>query len=335
MFRYSNIVGVPLLLCGLVVAGHSQITTVQSINSTLQAQEPVRATITPATGEQLQDLRIGKGDLLHITMLGMQDTSADARSLSSGDNSLDLRVSSSGDISFPPLGLVRVMGLTTAEAERFIERQLVERGYYREPQISIFQKEYASQGVSVLGEVKTPGVYPVYADRHLLDVLSQAGGLTPTAGRSVTVFRAGDPKPMIVTLTKDPAQNADSNILVSPGDTIMVSTAGIVYVVGNVNKPGGFVLADGDITSLQALALAGGQSPLAALNSAQIIRQVNGTREQIPIALNKILEGREKDVTLHAQDILFVPNSKAKDAASRTIQAIMQAAVGVAIYRRP
>src|SRR5712664_678515 len=269
-----------------------------------------------------QDLHIGIGDLLQVTMFGTQDFNA------------DFRVSSSGDISLPPLGLVHVAGSSTSEAEKLIERQLVEGGFYREPRVSVFEKEYVTQGVSILGEVKNPGVYPLLADRHLLDLLSQAGGLTPNASKTVSVTHAGHNTPSVVTLSPNPELAATSNPAILTGDTIVVATAGVVYVIGDVNKPGGYPMTDNQITVLQALALAGGNSPMAALDRAQIVRQVKGARESLPISVKKILDGRNKDIRLQSEDILFIPGSAGKTAATRSIEAILQAAVGVAVYRR-
>jgi len=269
-----------------------------------------------------QDLHIGIGDLLQITMFGTQDFNA------------DLRVSASGDISLPPLGVVHVEGLSTSKAEELIERQLVEGGFYREPRVSVFEKEYATQGVSILGEVKNPGVYPLLADRPLLDLLSQAGGLTANASKTISVTHRAQSRPSVVTLSRDPELAVASNPTILPGDTIVVATAGVVYVIGEVNKPGGFVMNDNQLTVLQALALAGGNSPMAALDRAQIVRQVKGAREAVHISLKRILNGRDKDVRLQPEDILFVPGSTGKNAISHGVQAILQAAVGVAVYRR-
>src|SRR5258708_34094251 len=198
-----------------------------------------------ATGK-LQDLHIGIGDLLQVTMFGTQDFNA------------DFRVSSSGNISLPPLGLVHVAGMSTSEAEKSIERQLVEGGFYGDPRVSVSEKEYVTQGVSILGEVKNPGVYPLLADRHLLDLLSQAGGLTPNASKAVSITHAGQNTPSVVTLSPNPHLPTTSNPPSLTGDTIVVATAGLVYVIGNVNKPGGYPMTDSQITVLQPLALAGG-----------------------------------------------------------------------------
>src|SRR5260370_5774701 len=152
-----------------------------------------------AAAGKLQALHIGIGDLLQVTMFGALDCSA------------DFSVSSSGDISLPPLGLVHVAGMSTSEAEKSIERQLVEGGFYREPRVSVFEKEYVTQGVSILGEVKNPGVYPMLADRHLLDLLSQAGGLTPNASKTVSVTHASQNTPRVLTLSPQPYPAAPPN----------------------------------------------------------------------------------------------------------------------------
>jgi polysaccharide export outer membrane protein len=312
----------------LLILVFASIASSAQIASAPLASEPVNApSMTPngsppgTAAGKFHDLRIGIGDLLQITMFGTQDFNS------------DFRVSPSGDISLPPLGTVHVAGLSTSEAERSIEDQLREGGFYREPRISVFQKEYATQGVSILGEVKNPGVYPLLADRHLLDLLSQAGGLTPNASKTISVTHVGASTPSVVTLSKDPELAATSNPAILPGDTVVVATAGVVYVIGDVNKPGGFVIND-NLTVLQALALAGGNTPMAALDKAQVVRQVKGTRESVPISLKRILNGRDKDIRLQPEDILFIPSSAGKNAVSRSMQAILQAAVGVAIYRR-
>src|SRR6267154_3279299 len=313
----------------LLILAFAPIASSAQIASAPLASEPVNApSMTPngsppgTAAGKFHDLRIGIGDLLQITMFGTQDFNS------------DFRVSPSGDISLPPLGIVHVAGLSTSEAERLIEDQLREGGFYREPRVSVFEKEYATQGVSILGEVKNPGVYALLADRHLLDLLSQAGGLTPNASRTISVTHAGQSTPSVVTLSQDPELAATSNPAILPGDTVVVATAGLVYVIGDVNKPGGYPMTDNQITVLQALALAGGNSPMAALDRAQIVRQVNGAREAVRVSVKKILEGRNKDIRLEPQDILFIPGSTGKNAATRSVEAILQAAVGVAIYRR-
>ncbi len=269
-------------------------------------------------------LRIDSGDLVEISVYGVPELKQ------------DLRVNAAGDISLPLVGLVRVAGLTSEEAQTRIEKRLLEAGLLNEPHVSVFIKEYATQGISVLGEVERPGIYPLLGTRRLFDALSAAGGLTAKAGRVVTITRRDRPRePILVTLSRDPSTVLEANLEVSPGDTIIVSKAGVVYVVGEVAKPSGFVMDRNDnLTVLQAIALAEGAKTTAALDRTKLIRRNANGYEEIPIPLKKILEARAPDVVLQAEDIVFVPTSFGKSAGKRSLEAIIQIATGVAIFRR-
>lgn len=127
------------------------------------------------------------------------------------------------------------------------------------------------------------------------------------------------------------------NILVYPGDIVKVTRAGIVYVVGEVKKPGGFVLkTNEDISVLQALALAEGLTSVAAKGRARIIRteEGGGERVEIPLDLGKILDGSQPDPTLQAKDIVFVPNSAARRGFYRAAEAAVSIVTGVIVWRR-
>jgi polysaccharide biosynthesis/export protein len=178
-------------------------------------------------------------------------------------------------------------------------------------------------------------VYPLLGARRLFDALSSAGGTTQKAGKLVSITRRDNPnEPILIALSSDPQIAAKTNVDVFPGDTIVVSKAGIVYVVGEVGRPSGFVMENNEsLTVLQALALAGGLGRNAALNDAKIIRKTNEGRKEVPIALKKILEAKSgfPDVAMQAEDILFVPASAGKSAARRTMEAIIQISTGVAI----
>ncbi len=133
-------------------------------------------------------------------------------------------------------------------------------------------------------------------------------------------------------------ESADStlNVPVRPGDIVKVARAGIVYVVGEVQKPGGFVLQNNEnISVLQALALAEGPTHTSAISRARIIRSdpATGKRTEIPMNLGKIFSGRKPDTFLQPKDIVFVPNSAAKSVLYRGSQAALQTATGAAIYR--
>jgi polysaccharide export outer membrane protein len=264
---------------------------------------------------------IGGGDLLQVTVYG-------------ADFDCQVRVSESGEISLPLLGTIKIGGLTIEQAEQTVGRQLAEKGYFNNPQVSIFDKEYATQGISVLGEVQKPGIYPLVGARTLFDAISAAGGTTEKAGTSVTITHRNHPDaPQSVPLSYVGKSSMNSNVHLLPGDTVVVSKAGIVYVVGDVHKPSGILIQNSRITALQAVAMAEGTNPTAALNSAKLIRKTPQGIQEIPLPLKKILSAKAPDQPLQPDDILFVPTSTAKAATRRGLEAIIQAATGAVIYR--
>ncbi len=271
-----------------------------------------------------RDLRIGAGDLLEVSLYGMPDFKT------------DVRVSSGGEISLPMLGTVSVRGLSVEQGATLIERNLSEKGIFNDPHITVFVKEYATQGISVLGEVQKPGIYPLLGERNLYDAISSAGGTTPKAGRFVMVTRRNDPQhPLQVPLLSG-ADSMKNNVTVEPGDTIVVSKAGVVYVVGDVHQPGGFVMENGnDITVLKAIALAQGTNPNAKLDGARVIRKTAEGPQDVPLSLKKIMAAQAPDIQLQADDVVFVPGSAAKSATKRGVEAILQMATGIAIWRVP
>lgn len=287
------------------------------VNDSLPA-EPT----TPA--QATSEIRVGAGDLLSIKVFGVQDLSQ------------EVRVSSVGEIGMPLVGSLHVSGLTQDEVATLIETKLKDGGFLRNPEVSVFTREYATQGVSVLGEVNKPGVYPILGSRNLFDVLSLAGGTTIRAGRSVSITRRDRPdQPVSVKLSDNAVESATANIPVQPGDTVVVSKAGVVYVVGDVAKPSGFTMENNErMTVLQALAMAGGANTTASLNGSRVIRQAPDGLKEIPIPLKQILTAKADDSPLLPGDVLFVPRSAGKSAARRGAEAILQITTGVAVYRR-
>ncbi len=264
---------------------------------------------------------IGAGDLLKVSILGAPESDQ------------EVRVSADGNAFFNFIGAIHVAGLTTEQAQATIAKALVAGGFYTQPQVSVFEKEYATQGVSVLGEVWKPGVYPLLGSRTLFDVLSLAGGTTPKAGRLVSITHRDNPQlPVNVSLSNDIAKSARSNVDIYPGDIVLVSKAGIVYIVGDVHKPSGVAMENGSMTVLQAIAMAEGANPTAKLNNAKLIRTTPSGREELPLPLKDMLSSKSPDIHLQAEDIIFVPSSAAKSAGRRSLEAIVQAATGVAIY---
>jgi polysaccharide biosynthesis/export protein len=268
------------------------------------------------------EVLVSSGDLLAVSVLGAPDYH------------YDVRVSSSGNISLPMVGTIKVAGLITPQAEAAIENTLEKQGFFNEPQVSVFVKEYSTGGTSVLGEVQRPGIYPLLGHRTLLDALSAAGGTTPRAGKSVTITHRDHPEATETIMLSNLDGQKMTNVRVLSGDTIVVSKAGVVYVVGDVKEPTGIIMDNPRFTVLQAIAMAHGTNPTAAMGSAKLIRRVDGVPQEIPIPLNKILSAKSTDVALQADDIVFVPNSTIKTATRRGLDAALQAATGVAIYGR-
>jgi polysaccharide biosynthesis/export protein len=316
-----------LLLLALPTAHCLGQDRVGSSEVRLQAPASAPDTTTVAAGNTSSspNLLIGAGDLLEVNLYGMPDFKS------------EVRVSSSGEISLPLLGTVAVSGLSVEQAEKQIQRNLTQKGLFNDPHITVFVKEYATQGISVLGEVQRPGIYPLLGDRKLYDAISTAGGTTPKAGGYVLITHRNDPQhPIQLPLLTGAAKSMKNNVAVEPGDTVVVSKAGVVYVVGDVHQPGGFVMENGnDITVLKAIALAQGTNPNAALNSARLIRKSPEGPQDVPLELKKILAAKAPDPQLQPDDVVFVPGSPGKSAAKKGAETILQMATGIAIWRIP
>jgi polysaccharide export outer membrane protein len=246
-----------------------------------------------------------------------------------------VRVSPSGTVTLPMVHEVQIGGMDEQSAARAIEAALISQGMLLHPLVSVLVTSYAGQDVSVLGEVVRPGVYPYTMHHRLLDLISAASGLAPSAGRLVNIFHRDDAKtPHPVVL--DPSgtdTSADHNPELAPGDTVQVSRAGLVYVVGDVQRPGGFPVdpAQG-LTVVQALSLAWGPTQNAAMGKSLLIREQKGGRTLTSLNLKRMLHGQEPDQPVHDRDILYVPDSTAKNIWNRTVESAIQSAIGVTIY---
>jgi polysaccharide export outer membrane protein len=241
------------------------------------------------------------------------------------------RVSATGDIYMPLVDTVHLAGLNLDEAQTGIETKLASGKFLKNPHVNITVTEYAS-GVVLMGEVAKPGIYQVAGSSRLFALLSAAGGTTPNAGKSITIAHRDDPKQETVQLSGDPQLNADANIFVRKGDIVTVSRAGVIYVVGNVVQPSGFMMeGKSEFTALKALAMAHGPAKAAALNGARILRRTPDGVREIPAPLKKIMAAKAPDITMQAEDILYIPNSAGKSAAYRGVDYALSLATGVAI----
>jgi polysaccharide export outer membrane protein len=263
-------------------------------------------------------VRLGAGDLLEVSVFNVPDLDT------------KLRVSTTGDIYLPLIDYVHVAGLTIDEAEAVIERRLDRGGFVKSPHVQIFVQEYNSAGASVLGEVAKPGIYPILGNQKLFSLISAAGGLSERAGKSITVTHR-DQAPITVPISHNLEDYPESNVAVLPGDTVTIRRADIVYVVGEVNRPSGFLMDSGHISVLQAIALAGGTSSTAKLNGSRIVRKSPAGLIIVPVQLKKLMEAKISDLPMQADDILFVPTSSRKVLQARTAQAAVQMATAVGV----
>jgi polysaccharide export outer membrane protein len=246
-----------------------------------------------------------------------------------------VRVSPSGTVTLPMIHEVKVGGLDEQGAARTIEAALLAQGMLLHPAVSVLVTSYVGQDVSVLGEVARPGVYPFTLHHRLLDLLSAASGLSPNAGRLVNVFHRDDMNtPHSVVLDPSGTGSAsEHNPELAPGDTVQVSRAGLVYVIGDVVRPGGFPVdpAQG-LTVVQALSLAWGPLENAATGKALLIREQKSGRTITALNLKRMIHGQEPDQPVHDRDILFLPDSMAKNLLNKFLESAVQSAAGVPIY---
>jgi polysaccharide export outer membrane protein len=245
-------------------------------------------------------------------------------------------VSKEGSIDLPLAGKVQVGGLSVAEAQQQVSK-LLERYYYH-PLVSVEVVDYASQPVSVLGAVTNSGIYQLRGNnKTVADVLAMAAGLQPQAGYTVRVTRKRDGQTISYNL-RDILQGGrlHDTAIVEPFDVITVPRAELIYVIGEVRKPGGFTLGEKEHASvLQALALAEGPQSTAALRNCMVLRSEPGQtdRRKIKIDVKQLLAGKAVDPGMQADDILVIPSSTAHKVGIRTAEAALQTISGVVIWR--
>ena len=279
-----------------------------------------------------QDYRIGRDDLIEITVFEVPELG------------VTTRVSASGVLTLPLAGAINATGHTAEELARMVEDEL-RKNFLKDPHVTVLVREYASQPVSVLGAVKAPGIYQIKGQKFLLDMLAMAQGLDTSAGTTIQVMRrqTSDGKASTETAAQTIAisveelfQNGKTglNIPIYAGDVINVLSAQSVFVVGEVTRPGEFMMKYGKpVTVAQALALGGGFTRDAKKSLGTIIRYHNdGTKEEIPVNVEKVLDGSANDVPLMANDILFVPANRVKTGLTRALDSALSIAVGRAIY---
>jgi polysaccharide export outer membrane protein len=274
--------------------------------------------------EDFSTLKLGPGFLLNVTVYGEPDLSGNAR------------VDNEGNITLPFLKSVKVGGVTIAEAQAKLQQSFRDAGVLKNPQVSIDVAQFPSTSVTVMGEVQFPGRVQLLSPHSLLEVIGLTGGETSFAGDEVELRRANaEAGASSTTYHYGKGSNGDviRNVMVNPGDTVIVKRAGIVYVLGAFTRPGGYPMQeDGALNVAEAISLAQGTLMQAKTGGLRVVRhEADGKLVDIPVSYNKIMDGKEVPMTLMAGDIVYVPVSKAK-AVFATSSSLIGETASATIY---
>jgi polysaccharide export outer membrane protein len=308
------------------------------------AQQPVTAQVREdEAGKRESSLRatyrLGPDDQIMIQVADVPDISSKPQ-----------RLDPNGDLKLPMVGRVHAAGMTLEQLETELTTRL--KVYIHEPDVAVSVMEFHSQPVSVIGAVGTSGVRQLEGRKTLIEMLSLAGGVTTEAGPMVRITRRLDegriPLPdatvdasgMFSSAEIDlksllEARSPEKDIVIRPHDVISVPRAEMVFVVGEVGRPGPIPISGGSSVSvMEAVSASGGVSRTAASDNARILRRVAGDqkRTEVAIDLRQIMAGKANDLPLMAGDILVVPDSRGKRATARALEAAVQAGVMIGTY---
>jgi len=281
-----------------------------------------RASGLGAVPEDFVKMKLAPGFMVGLNILDDPDFSG------------SFRIDEKGDIALPILGTMHIAGETVSEARVQIRKRVLEDKILKDPQVELTVLEYTETDVTIIGEVISPGKHALLSPGKLVDVLALAGGTTIAAGNQIQITRgiAGG-EPVLVHYSKATDPKTVEDVIVHPGDTVQVKRAGIVYVMGAVNRPGGFVMQEeGTLNVMQAISLANGTTILASTKAIYLLRRnPDGSMVYITLPLNKIIHGKSADVQLHATDVLYVPLSKVK-VLYTNLQSVIDSAATTSIY---
>ena len=237
------------------------------------------------------DYVVGPQDVLTITSYDQADMSG------------KFTVETDGTFSYPMIGRVKAAGLTLRGLEEAIKKQLKDDGYFRNPQITVAVDTYKSQKVFVVGEVRTPGTYPLSGNINLVEVLARAGSTLPTASGEAVIVHAGESASGPTMPTSDNSRElvrvdlralengtVAGNAALRDGDTVFVPRAQSIYVFGQVKNPGAYAMQQTNTTVLQALSLAGGVSDRGTTSRIKIVRIVNGDKREVKVKLTDLVQ---------------------------------------------
>ncbi|MDE1178854.1 MAG: polysaccharide biosynthesis/export family protein [Edaphobacter sp.] len=280
---------------------------------------------TPVASDRgpLENIPISSGDLLDVEVFSTPELSG------------KFRVDQEGFITLPVGGTVKVSGLLPAQTASIIQKHLVAEKLMLNPSVTVDIVEYSTEGVTVLGEVKSPGVYTLLGPRSLYDALAAAGGATTSEGSTITVTHANDAShPVVVNVTTPNYSPEQKATIVLPGDTVVVNRAPLVYIVGDVARSGAFFIQGGTtLTILNLLSLAQGANRTAAMGRAAIIRpEPDGTATTIHFNLDKVMKNEAPDLAMQAGDVLVLPRSGFKTFAATALPAATNSVTSAVVY---
>jgi polysaccharide export outer membrane protein len=263
----------------------------------------------PASGGGLGYGPIRPGDIVEVQIF------------EAPEYSVTMPVSPAGQIAIPYAGLFHIEGMTAIEAAKAIAQLFEQNQILRDPRVIVTTQQFG-YSVTVMGEVRSPGIYTLAGKKRLIDLLTQAGGVTTAAGHVIEIFAPGSMKnPTTVLWDPTLRENDNAELEIKTGETILVSRCGVVYVGGNVGRPGAFPLCESNHTTLsEVIALAQGTKPNSYSQRTLLLRSAgNGTRVVQKVKLEDVLRGRSVDITMQPDDILFIPPSIVKAAAKTAL----------------
>jgi polysaccharide biosynthesis/export protein len=283
-----------------------------------------RASLVPTTDPAIlfpasREIELGAGDLVAVHLYGLPDYAPIER------------VALDGTLQLPLMGTVQVSGLTIHQTEDLIAKRLIEAGMYQNPQVTLQLMESPNEAVTVSGEMH--GVIPVAGGKRLFDVLAAAGGLPPTASHVIVINRPGVTDPIVVDMGSDPGTSNYANVPVFPRDTVVVSRVGVVYVLGAFKTQGPIILQqNAPLTLMQAASQAGGPGFEGKYNDLRLIRTNGPTRTVVEVDLKKVINGKEPDPVLEANDVIYLPTNNTKSALKNGGVGTLLGIVSILLY---
>jgi len=306
---------------------------VESVTTTKESAVAAKPAAT--LGHEAADYTVSPEDVVDVFVIDVPEVSR------------SYRISSNGFLTLPLLPEpIAAAGLPLNQLSRLIAARFREAGMLNNAQVTVSLKETRLHSVIISGSVKKPQAYPVYGPTKLIDLLTQAGGLADDAGSEAIVTRGqqglqsaeqesnpsadADPIPKEQSFTLDIKKLVETgedkaNIVLYPGDRVMVQRAPLIYVLGAVNRPGGYALHDPreQVTVLKALAMAGDTTSVAKRKRITILRMdpaaPEGKRQEIPVNIKGMLNGQLPDIKLRTEDILYVPESASLKAMRQAV----------------